>query len=106
MVAALLSRGRVLPAVSLGKHPLPAPLPIGVAILPRQGMGQHHSSPTRCQILLMEAANVLEMPIQSLALACGQQRTAIVPIQGAGRPPRQSIPDRLMLRGQGIGGVS
>jgi len=29
-----------------------------------------------------------------------------VPIQGAGRPPRQSIPDRLMLRGQGIGGVS
>ncbi len=41
-------------------------------------MGQHHSSPTRCQILLMEAANVLEMPIQSLALACGQQRKAIL----------------------------
>ena len=30
----------------------------------------------------------------------------LAPIQGAGRPPRQSTPDRLMLRGQGIGGVS
>ena len=78
VVAALLSRGRVLPAVSLGKHPLPAPLPIGMAVLSRQGMGQDHRSPTSRQILLMEAANMLEMPFQSLALASGQQRKAIL----------------------------
>jgi hypothetical protein len=29
-----------------------------------------------------------------------------VTIQRAGRPPRQSTPDRLTLRGQGIGGLS
>ena len=28
-----------------------------------------------------------------------------VSVQRAGRPPRQSTPDRLMLRGQGIGGL-
>ena len=43
----------------------------------------------------------------NLAMGPGQPWwTLFVPIQGAGRPPRQSIPDRLMLRGQGIGGVS
>jgi hypothetical protein len=36
----------------------------------------------------------------------GWSHSKMVPIQGAGRPPRQSTPDRLMLRGQGIGGVS
>jgi hypothetical protein len=29
-----------------------------------------------------------------------------VPVQRARRPPRQSTPDRLALRGQGSGGVS
>ena len=45
----------VLPSVSLGKDPLPA----------------------RSQILLMDQANVLELPFQSLALACEQHRGAI-----------------------------
>jgi hypothetical protein len=47
----------VFQAVSLGEHPLPAPLPIGPAVLPRQGMGQHHRTPPRRQTLLIEAAN-------------------------------------------------
>jgi hypothetical protein len=78
VVAALLSRGRVPPAISLGKHLLPTPLPIGMAVFSRQSMGQHHRSPTRRQIPLMEAANILEMPAQSLAQALGQQRAAIL----------------------------
>ena len=41
-------------------------------------MGQHHRSPTRLQILLMEAANSLEMLLQRLAQASGQQRAAIL----------------------------
>lgn len=57
VVTALLCRGEILPAVSLGKHPLPARLPIGTAVLPRQGMGQHYRSPPRRQTLLMEAVN-------------------------------------------------
>ena len=57
MVTSLLCRSRILPAVSLGEHPLPAPLPIGIAVLPRQGMGQYHRSPPRRQTLLMEAVN-------------------------------------------------
>ena len=44
VVATLLGRGPILPAVSLRKHPLPAPLPIGMAVLSLQGMGQHHRS--------------------------------------------------------------
>jgi hypothetical protein len=47
--------------------------------------------------------------LPSVALGWLSQKTigisTGVPIQGAGRPPRQSTPDRLMLRGQGIGGV-
>ena len=69
VVPVLLCRGRILPAVALGKHPLPAPLPIGMAVLSRQGMGQPCRSPTRRQILPMEAVNLLEVPVQSLALA-------------------------------------
>jgi hypothetical protein len=61
MVTSLLCRSRILPAVSLGEHPLPAPLPIDTAVLPRQGMGQYHRSPPRPQILLMEAVNILEV---------------------------------------------
>jgi len=57
VVTSLLCRSRILPAVSLGEHPLPAPLPIGIAVLPCQGMGQYHRSPPRPQILLLEAAN-------------------------------------------------
>ena len=57
---------------------MPAPLPIGMAVLSLQGMGQHHRSPTRLQILLMEAANSLEMLLQRLAQASGQQRAAIL----------------------------
>jgi hypothetical protein len=53
-------------------------LPIGMAVLSRQSMGQHHRSPTRRQILLMEAANILEVPFQSLTLASGKQRAAIL----------------------------
>jgi hypothetical protein len=41
-------------------------------------MGLHHSSLTRRQILLMEVANILVVPFQCLALASGQQRTAIL----------------------------
>ena len=33
----------------------------------------HHRSPTRRQILLMEAVNLLELPVQGLALASSQQ---------------------------------
>ena len=33
----------------------------------------HHRSPTRRQILRMEAVNILERPVQSLALASSQQ---------------------------------
>ena len=35
--------------------------------------GMHHRSPTRRQILRMEAVNLLELPVQSLALASSQQ---------------------------------
>ncbi|MFZ0407341.1 MAG: hypothetical protein WAM11_04420, partial [Cyanobium sp.] len=77
-VAALLELVLVFPVVSLGKHPLPVPLPISIAVLSRQGLGQHHRSPTRRQILLMEAANILWVPFQSLALASGNQRVAIL----------------------------
>ena len=45
-MAPLHCRGRILPAVSLENHPLPAPLPIGTAVLPRQCMGQNHRTPT------------------------------------------------------------
>ena len=51
LVAAFFPRG-VLPAVLPGKDPLAA----------------------RSQILLKDQANVLELPFQSLALACGQQK--------------------------------
>jgi hypothetical protein len=49
-----------------------------MAVLSLQGMGQRHRSPTRLQILLMEAANSLEMLLERLALAPGQQRAAIL----------------------------
>ena len=57
VVAAFFARGGVLPAVPLGKHPLPAPFPLSMGNLLRQRMGKDHGSPSRRQSLRMEAAN-------------------------------------------------
>ena len=78
VVTALLCLGRVIPVVLLGEHPLPAQLPLDNAVFPRQGIRQNHRTPTRREMLLMETANSLEVPFQSLALASGQQRAAIL----------------------------
>jgi hypothetical protein len=48
---------------------------------------------------------IIRQPRKNIHLApASQGKAKVLPIQRAGRPPRQSTPDRLTLRWQGIGG--
>jgi hypothetical protein len=58
------------------------------------------------QMVVYLPSALAHKPVFAGTLKAGSEDTlsVFVTIQRAGRPPRQSTPDRLTLRGQGIGG--
>ncbi len=79
MMAALGTGFPVAPPLLLGEHPLPRPLPIGVWVLPGQGIGHQHTAPASLQVTVMQAANPQQMLLQCWHQTHGQQGNPVLP---------------------------
>ena len=69
MVALRWAEARIVADPRGRKHPLPAPFPVGIGVLARQGMRQLHAAETCLQIALVKAAHPIEVLQQRVLTA-------------------------------------